>query len=120
MAREQAARTLLFDGRQDEEAVRIECFVAEDGCLHLVQVSSGPWSAWCFEDDPHRIETTAPRETTDALCAHFNLTGAQRLPVALQLVYAGIDAVHRIRELMASLQLDYEVRQGRDAPVATA
>ena len=60
----------------------------------------------------YRIETTASRETTDALCDHFNLTGAQRLPVALQLVYAGIDAAHRIRELMASLQLDYEVRQG--------
>lgn len=112
MVREQTARALLFDGRQDEEVVRIECFVAEDGRLHLVQVSSGPWSAWCFEDDPHRIETTASRETTDALCAHFNLTGAQRLPAVLQLLYAGIDAAHRIRELMASLQLDYEVRQG--------
>lgn len=112
MARKQAAHALLFDGGQDEEAMRIECCVEEDGRLRVVQCSSGPWTSWCFGDDSHRVEVMAPRKTVDALCAHFGLTEERGLPAALQLVYAGIDAAHRIRRLMESLRLEYEVREG--------
>lgn len=110
MVQERVAYALLFEDELDQETLVIECYVEGNGRLHVVQRSSGPWSSWCFEDDSHCAEIVAPRETVDALCAHFNLAEVRRLPAALQVLYAGFDATHRIRGLMASLRLGYEVR----------
>lgn len=100
---------VLFQSEQDEEDLRIECAITADGCMDIMQESDGPLTEWCFEETPHRIETLAGSDAVAALMRYFHLEVPEQLPQLLRIEYMGYDCGSKIRALMRSLDVPYEV-----------
>ena len=105
---------VLFESNEDEEGLRIECAVTPEGGLCFLQESSGPLTAWSFEESPHRVEAQVGPHAVKGLLEYFHLDEAVQLPAVLRLKYVGYDCFQRIRALMRHLGLAYVVRE---APV---
>ena len=100
---------VLFQSEQDEEDLRVECAITADGCMDIMQESAGSLTEWCFEESPHRVETYAGADAVDALMRYFHLDIPEQLPELLRIEYMGYDCGMRIRALMRSLDVPYEV-----------
>ena len=100
---------VLFESGEEEEALRIECVVTNEGELRIMQESAGPLSEWCFEDSPHRVETVVEVGATAALGEYFHVDGVRQLPAVLRLEYTGYDCAARIRALLQRLDIPYGV-----------
>ena len=100
---------VLFQSERDEEDLRVECAITADGCMDIMQESAGPLTEWCFEESPHRVETYAGADAVDALMRYFHLDIPEQLPELLRIEYMGYDCGMRIRALMRSLDVPYEV-----------
>lgn len=104
---------VLFESKEDEEDLRIECAVTPEGALEIMQESDGPLTAWCFEESPHRIEATVDPVEVERLLEYFHLDAPQHLPAVLRLEYTGCDCFQQVRALMRRLGIPYEVREER-------
>ncbi len=100
---------VLFESAEDEEALRIECAVTQEGSLRVLQESDGPLTAWCFEETPHRIEAEVSPEGVRDLLAYFHVDETRLLPLVLRMEYTGYNCFHRLRALMRSLEIPYVI-----------
>lgn len=105
------AKALLFESGEDEERLIVECSVGNDGAMHIVQISEGPLTQWCFEEEAHTIDVGVETDGVAALVDHFALDDRRQLPAVLQLRYAGYDASRRVRDLMGKLSVPYRVEE---------
>lgn len=102
---------LLFESRENDESLRVECYVNEAGCLVIEQVSAGPLTQWCFEESPHRIITEVGAAGTAALAAHFEAVEPAQLPRLIGASHLGYDVCSQVRALLVELGIPYEVRE---------
>ncbi len=100
---------VLFESTDDEEAMRIECAVASDGSLRVMQESDGPLTDWCFEETPHRIEVEVSPEGVGELLSYFHVDEARMLPAVLRMEFTGYNCFRRLRRLMKDLEIPYSV-----------
>lgn len=102
---------VLYESAEDEEGLRIDCVVTEEGALGIMQESDGPLTMWCFEESPHRIETMVEPSDVGRLLEYFHLDGPRELPLVLRLEYTGYDSFCRIRALFRRLDIPYVVHE---------
>lgn len=100
---------VLFESGDEEEALRIECAVTQDGKLEIIQESDGPLTQWCFEESPHRLEVEVSRINVQGLLDYFHLDEVRMLPAVLRMEYTGYNCFARIRKLMRNLEIPYNV-----------
>lgn len=100
---------VLFESTDDEEAMHIECAVACDGSLRVMQESDGPLTDWCFEETPHRIEVEVSPEGVGELLSYFHVDEARMLPAVLRMEFTGYNCFRRLRRLMKDLEIPYSV-----------
>lgn len=105
------SRAVLFESGEEEEALRIECAITQEGALEIVQESAGPLTEWCFEETPHRISAFVNPTDVLKMLDYFHIDESRHLPLAIRLEYTGYDCFRRLRTLMRRLSVPYEVRE---------
>lgn len=110
MAEKRLMHAMLFDSQEGEEELRVDCAIDDEGSLHVMQVSSGPLTSWCFEESEHSVETIVPVQSVSGLLDHLELETPGQLLAALQIDYAGrYEASQLIRSLVREAGGEYEV-----------
>lgn len=110
MAEKRLMHAMLFDSREGEEDLRIDCTIDDEGGLHVMQVSSGPLTSWCFKEPAHSVETIVPVQSVHRLLDHLELDTPRQLLAALQIDYAGrYEASQLIRSLVHEAGGEYGV-----------
>ncbi|MBE6469786.1 MAG: hypothetical protein E7001_07570 [Coriobacteriaceae bacterium] len=102
---------VLFESHENDESLKIECYVTEAGHLLIEQVSAGALTQWCFEESPHRVVTEVGASGAVALAAHFGAVEPAQLPCLIGASYLGYDVCSQIHALLRELGVPYEVRE---------
>ncbi|MDO4437675.1 MAG: hypothetical protein Q4B77_06995 [Coriobacteriaceae bacterium] len=100
---------VLFESREGEESLRIECAVTPEGALEVLQESDGPLTSWCFEESPHRIEALVEPLDLKGLMEYLHADDPRQLPAILRFEYTGYDCFMRLRGLLKRLGVPYTV-----------
>lgn len=111
MDAEFVADALLFESERDEERVRIVCGVTLEGEVVIAQRTTGPLTAWCFEEEAHDVEVRIAEAQAPVLLRRLGMEGIDQIPAALQIRFAGYDSALRIREFCREEGVPYEVRE---------
>lgn len=111
MDAEFVADALLFESERDEERVRIVCGVTPEGEVVIAQRTTGPLTAWCFEEEAHNVEVRIAEAQAPVLLRRLGMEGIDQIPAALQIRFAGYDSALRIREFCREEGVPYEVRE---------
>lgn len=102
---------VLFEGAEDEEALRVECVVTSEGELLVRQQSDGPVTVWAFDETPHCVELVIDARGVQSLCSYFHVDAPSYLPAVLRMEYTGHDCLQRIRDLCERLGLAGHVQE---------
>lgn len=102
---------VLFESREGEEALRVECVVTPEGALEVMQESDGPLTEWCFEESLHRVEAVVEPLELEGLMEYFHVDEPRQLPAILRFEYTGFDCFKRLRGLLRRLEIPYVVHE---------
>ena len=102
---------VLFESHENDESLKVECYVNEAGHLLIEQVSAGSLTQWCFVESPHRVVTEVGASGAAAVAAHFGAAEPAQLPRLISASYLGHDVCSQVRALLRELGVPYEVRE---------
>lgn len=105
MAAFEYGETVLFEGYDGVECVRVTCWQAERGGLVVTRHSAGELSQWCFGESPHVAELRFDEAQTSALARYLNVEREEELAAALAIEFSGTDGWTRIASVMRKLLL---------------
>ena len=99
----------LFRSEEDDETLVITCEPTGLGGIRIHQISAGELTRWAFEESPHEIDTLVDAGGSARLRGYYGVETNAQLARMLAVAFSDYDCSIKIRELMQSLEIPYEV-----------